>query len=305
MPRLTRRQTLAASAALPAASLLPAAAQAEAPMLGPAQPMYQRFSLGAFEVTTLLVGANPVSDPQTIFGMNVSAEAFREVSEAAFLSAEAARILFLPTVVNTGDALILFDTGLPGGGITTALTAAGYSADQVDLVIVTHMHPDHIGGMTTDGVATFPNAVYATGRVEFDAWAGAENELFEAQVRPFAEQMQFLEDGDDAAPGITSVAAFGHTPGHMVYHLESAGQRLMLFADLANHPVWSLARPDWEVRFDMDKEAAAASRRRVLGMIAADRIPAIGYHMPFPGVGFVEVRGDGFHWVPESGQLMG
>ena len=91
----------------------------------------------------------------------------------------------------------------------------------------------------------------------------------------------------------------------MGYHIESDGARLMLFADLANHPVWSLARPDWEVRFDMDKAMAAESRRRVLGMIAADRIPAIGYHMPFPALGFVEAAGDGFRWVPEQGQFMG
>tara|TARA_R100000988_G_C3875621_1_gene105885 strand:- start:277 stop:552 length:276 start_codon:yes stop_codon:yes gene_type:complete len=91
----------------------------------------------------------------------------------------------------------------------------------------------------------------------------------------------------------------------MGYHIESDGARLVLFADLANHPVWSLAHPDWEVRFDMDKEAAAASRREVLDMIATDRIPAIGYHMPFPALGFVDRAGDGFAWVPESGQLMG
>ncbi|MGP1356272.1 MAG: MBL fold metallo-hydrolase, partial [Roseicyclus sp.] len=84
-------------------------------------------------------------------------------------------------------------------------------------------------------------------------------------------------------------------------------QGLVIFADLANHPVWSLARPDWEVRFDADKAAAAESRRRVLGMIAADRIPAIGYHMPFPAVGYVAPGRDGaeFRWVPEAGQLMG
>jgi glyoxylase-like metal-dependent hydrolase (beta-lactamase superfamily II) len=103
------------------------------------------------------------------------------------------------------------------------------------------------------------------------------------------------------------MAAFGHTPGHMVFRLDSAGEGLVIFADLANHPVWSLARPDWDVRFDADKEAAAGSRRRILGMIAADRIPAIGYHMPFPAVGYVDTASDGaeFRWVPEAGQLMG
>ena len=90
----------------------------------------------------------------------------------------------------------------------------------------------------------------------------------------------------------------------MAYRLESGGKQLLLMADMANHHVWSLAYPDWEVRFDMDKEAAAATRRRVLDMVATDRIPLIGYHMPFPGMGFVETRGDGFHYVPHSYQLI-
>jgi glyoxylase-like metal-dependent hydrolase (beta-lactamase superfamily II) len=98
--------------------------------------------------------------------------------------------------------------------------------------------------------------------------------------------------------------SFGHTPGHMTYMVESAGQQLVLIADLANHPVWSLAYPDWEVRFDADKAAAAASRRKVLGMLAADRIPMIGYHMPFPAAGYVAPREDGFRYVPVSYQMM-
>ena len=105
-------------------------------------------------------------------------------------------------------------------------------------------------------------------------------------------------------PGITAMLAAGHTPGHMVFQLESAGQRLLLGADMANHYVWSLAHPDWEVRYDMDKAQAAQTRRRLLGMLAADRVPFIGYHMPFPGVGFVEAVGEGFRFVPHSYQMM-
>ncbi|MBF9051594.1 MBL fold metallo-hydrolase [Roseobacter sp. HKCCD9010] len=304
MPRLTRRQTLTAGAALPLAALAPAA-QADAPMLGADFAMHRRFTLGGFEVTTLLVGTSPANDLQSIFGMNVSAEEFAEVSAANFISPDQAQFFFTPTVINTGADLVLFDTGLNAAGTTGALAAAGYTPDQIDLVVLTHMHGDHIGGMLSDGPPTFPNARYATGRVEYDAWAAAGNDGFNQNVRPFADQMTFLEDGQEAASGLTAMAAFGHTPGHMVYRIESQGEGLVLFADLANHPIWSLARPDWEVRFDMDKEAAAASRRRVLSMIAAERLPAIGYHMPFPALGYVATDGDGFRWVPEAGQLMG
>lgn len=89
----------------------------------------------------------------------------------------------------------------------------------------------------------------------------------------------------------------------MAYRLESGGQSLLIGGDFTNHHVWSLAYPDWEVRFDQDKAAAAATRRKILGMLAADRVPLIGYHMPFPGMGYVETRGDGFRYVPVSYQL--
>ena len=303
---ITRRQTLAATAALPLAAVLPATtARAEAPMMGASFAQHRRFALGDFEVTTILAGTAPRDNPQGIFGLNVTPEEFAEVSTRNFLSADMTQFYFTPTVVNTGQEVILFDTGLNGAGITDALARAGYTPDQIDTVVLTHMHGDHIGGLFTDGSPTFANASYVAGQVEFDHWAAAGNDAFEANVRPLAERMHFIDDGDEVIGGIIGLAAFGHTPGHMVFRMESAGAELMLFADLANHPVWSLAHPDWEVRFDIDKAAAASARREVLAMIAAERIPAIGYHMPFPALGYVDTRGDGFHWVAEAGQLMG
>ncbi|WP_333713873.1 MBL fold metallo-hydrolase [Yoonia sp.] len=307
MTTLTRRTLLKAGVALPAVGLTAGAAHAEAPMMGASFAQHRRFMIGDFEVTTILGGTTPREQPQGIFGMNVSPEEFAEVSEANFLSTEVSQFFFTPTVVNTGSELVLFDTGLNAAATTAALASAGYSPDQIDIVVLTHMHGDHIGGLMNEGAPTFANARYVTGQAEFDFWAAAGNEGFDMNVRPLAEQMTFIGDMDDVVSGITGMAAFGHSPGHMVYRLDSAGAGLMIFADLANHPVWSLARPDWEVRFDADKEAAAASRRNVLGMIAADRIPAIGYHMPFPALGYVAPGSDGaeFRWVPEAGQLMG
>jgi glyoxylase-like metal-dependent hydrolase (beta-lactamase superfamily II) len=307
MTELTRRTLLASGAALPLAGALAGATQAQAPMMGASFARHRRFMIGGFEVTTILAGTTPREEPQTIFGTNVSAEDFAEVSRQNFLSTETAQFFFTPTLVNTGSDLVLFDTGLNAAATVEALAGAGYSPDQVSIVVITHMHGDHIGGMMNEGAATFANARYVTGQAEFDHWAAAGNEGFDANVRPMADNMTFLGDGQDVVTGITGMAAFGHTPGHMVYRLESDGQGLVIFADLANHPVWSLARPDWEVRFDADKSAAAESRRRVLGMIAADRIPAVGYHMAFPAVGYVAPGSDGaeFRWVPESGQLMG
>ncbi len=304
-PILSRRQALLAGAALPfVAALAPLPARAAAEMKGAAIPQFNRFKLGAFEVTTLLAGTRTVEGPDQIFGLNADPADFAATSAAAFLPTDKAQFFFTPTVVNTGTELILFDTGLAPEGIVGVLGAAGYTPDQVDLVVLTHMHGDHIGGMMANGAPTFPNARYVTGAIEHNHWMGAGNEGFDANVRPLNDRIAFLDDGGAAASGITAMAAVGHTPGHMAYMIESEGQRVVLIADAANHPVWSLAKPDWEVKFDMDKAAAAATRRRLLGMIAADRIPFIGYHMPFPALGYIETQGDGFRYVPASYQMM-
>ncbi|RMD92618.1 MAG: MBL fold metallo-hydrolase [Alphaproteobacteria bacterium] len=304
--KLTRRAALGTAAALPlAAGLAPtppvlAAADGSAP----ANARKFSFELGAFRVSTILAGSRAVENPQQIFGKNVSPEEFAAVSAAAFLPADKAQFFFTPTVVDTGAQVILFDTGLSAAGTLDALAEAGYGAEDIDLVVITHMHPDHIGGLMNEGSPSYPNASYVTGQVEFDAWAKMENERFEANMRPLADRTRFVGDGDEVAPGVSAVAAFGHTPGHMCWHLESRRERILLMADTANHYVWSLAYPDWEVRFDMDKAAAAATRRRILGMLATERIPLIGYHMPFPGIGYVERRGEGFNYVAHSYQLL-
>ena len=304
-PIISRRHALIAGAALPFLSSLGATpAQATAPLQGSAFAPFHRFKLGAFEVTALLAGTRSSDKPQETFGLNATPEEFAAAAAAAFIPADKTQNFFTPTLVNTGAELILFDTGLNAEGTGAALTAAGISPDQVDVVVLTHMHGDHIGGMLTGEAATFGNARYVTGAVEHNHWSGAANEGFDKNIKPFNDKITFLDDGGAVASGITAMAAFGHSPGHMTYMLESNGQRLALTADTANHYVWSLAHPDWEVRFDADKPAAAAVRKSVFGMLAADKIPFIGYHMPFPALGYVETAGSGFRYVPASYQMM-
>jgi len=304
-PKFSRRTALIGAAALPLAAATATSSRAAAPMLGIAQENFRRVKVGSFEVTTLLAGTRPVEDPHKIFGLNVEAETFNSVSAAEGLSTDAAQFFFTPTLVNNGSELVLFDTGLQGAATVQAIESAGYTADQVDKVVITHMHGDHIGGLSTDGTPTFANAAYVTGAVEFDAWSGTGNDNFDGKVAPLAEQMTMLDDGGSPASGITAMAAFGHTPGHMTYMVEDGGTQLIIGADFANHYVWSLAHPDWEVRFDMDKAAAATSRKRMLDMMAADRTAFIGYHMPWPGIGYVETRREGgYRYVAHSYQLM-
>ncbi|MBY5990257.1 MBL fold metallo-hydrolase [Roseovarius atlanticus] len=300
-PPLSRRGFIASATALSAASALPA--WATAPMLGAATPPFRRFTLGGFEVTTLLAGEATRPDPHSIFGLNVDHEEFTAVSEAAMIPTDQAQFFFTPTVVNTGSELVLFDTGLNAEGTTAALEAAGYSADMIDTVVITHMHGDHIGGLMDGDTPTFANAGYVTGSAEFDHWSAAGDDNFEAKVRPLAEQFTMIGDGDAGFSGHTAMAAFGHTPGHMVHLIESEGESLMIAADFANHYVWSLAHPDWEVKFDMDKAAAAQTRKTLLDMLAAEKMPFVGYHMPWPATGYVEKSDSGYAYVPSSYQL--
>ena len=321
-PHLTRRAALlgaggAALAALGAKGLSQPAA-AKAPMLGASIPSHYRFKLGSFECTTILDGSIKIPGPHPIFGQDQSKEDVGKLAADNFLPADKMEIVFTPVMVNTGNQLVLFDSGngalrrgKGAGKLAGALAGIGYKPEQVDVVVITHCHPDHIGGLMEDGKPTFPNARYVMGQVEYDFWSPPEQaegprarvgKLVQSNVVPLAEKFTFIKPDAEVVPGIRAVDAFGHTPGQMAYHIESGSSRLLLWADTTNHYVASLQRPDWHVRFDMDKQKAAATRKRILDMAASDRIPATGYHMPFPAIGFVERKDGAYRWVPVSYQ---
>jgi glyoxylase-like metal-dependent hydrolase (beta-lactamase superfamily II) len=292
---------------------------AAAPKQGVSRPSVYRFGLGDFEVTTILDGVFQLDGPHPIFGQNVTQEEVAALAVANFLPPDRMEIPFTVTVVNTGAALVLFDSGngarrRPNAGrLRELLDSAGFTPEQVDIVALTHFHGDHIGGLMEDGSPAFPNATYVIGDKEYDYWSDEDlllddkmvgrAQLVQNNVVPFAPKTRFIKGGDAVVSGIEAVASHGHTPGHTSYHLESQGKRLLVLGDVCNHYVVSLQRPDWHVRFDMDKEKAVAARKEVLGMIAADRIPFVGYHMPPPAVGYLETKGEGFRFVPVGYQL--
>ncbi|OWO93938.1 MBL fold metallo-hydrolase [Rhizobium esperanzae] len=282
-------------------------------------PEIDQFKLGSYKFIVVRDGINISEKPYETYGTNQDPETVRALLTANFLPADKLLNGYAPVLIDTGSDVILIDTGFGAAGrarglgkLAEGLKAAGYSAEDVTIVALTHLHGDHIGGLIENGAPAFSKARYVIGQAEYDFWSNTAREGTPAEgghkavlanVTPLVEKATFIKDGDSLAPGITAMLAAGHSPGHMVFHAESEGKRLVLTGDTANHYILSLLRPDWEVRFDMDKAQAAASRRKVFDMIATDKIAFLGYHMPFPAVGFAEKQDGGYRFVPKTYQF--
>jgi glyoxylase-like metal-dependent hydrolase (beta-lactamase superfamily II) len=330
MPRsklgLTRRQLAVSMLALGAAPLACVGAatpvRAAAPRLGVDQPTHYRFKLGAFEITMILDSDVFIDGPWPLIGTNASQEDVDALMSENLLPANKYQPGFTPMVVNTGRELVLFDTGngergfVPrpaGGWLAAKLAPAGFKPEDIDLVVLSHGHPDHIGGLYENGRPLFPNARYAVGEAEYDFWSPENRHsgdlekfaaLFRDYVVPLREKTAMLKPGADIAPGIRAVESYGHTPGHLSFRLESEGRQVFFLGDCAHHHVASLARPDWHCVFDVDPEKGAATRARLFDMLASERIAVAAYHMPFPSLGYIErLSTGGYRWLLHSYQL--
>lgn len=279
-----------------------------------ARPSVYAFDFGGFKIACLLDAADIRTGLSASFASGEPEAHMRELAAANFIDPDRYQHPFIPIFIDTGTAKVLFDTGLgePESALLTGLAEIGVAADDIDLVVLTHCHPDHIGGLVTQGSLTFSRARYVFGRAEFDFWLRGENvrqarlanrELFLRNCAPLADRSTFVLPGEEILPGVTAIDAAGHSPGLLAFRIESEGERLLIWSDACLHYIVSLQRPDWQAAVDDDKDKAANTRWRLLARTADERILVAGYHMPFPGLGHVERAGNAFRWVPVSYQL--
>ena len=318
MTALTRRSILtgATAAAVALDSLGRSPVHAAAPPVGKQVPGYYRYKVGDFEVTAINDGATKAANPANV----VVNKPFPEVQKAlgeAFLPTDEIRNPFTILLVNTGRNLVLIDTGFGDNGAPTVgsalsnLAAASVDPKTIDPVIIRHFHGDHISGIRAKGGAlNFPNAEIMVPAAEWKHWNDPGEESKAPQVwkggfanvkrvfEPIAKDVKQFEYGKELVPGITSIDARGHSPGHTAFVVASGNGKLLVTSDTANHAVLFVRNPDWSLWADMDPAMAISARKRLLDMAAADRMPIAAYHLPFPSTGHIAKRGEGYEFVP-------
>lgn len=223
-------------------------------------------------------------------------------------------------VIHAGDRLALVETGSgdylgpTAGHLLRNLAAAGVRPDEIDTILLTHMHPDHSAGLTdlASGRANYANAELVVHEAEPRHWfddaamargSDRERRLMFQQAReqstPYAQRMRTFTSGE-VFPGVTAVPCAGHTPGHTAYLIESAGERLLIWGDIVHMPEVQVVRPEVSMVVDTDPAVAAQSRRRIFDMVASERLLVTGMHLHFPGFGHIVREGAGYRFVPEA-----
>jgi glyoxylase-like metal-dependent hydrolase (beta-lactamase superfamily II) len=318
---LSRRSLLALGAGIGASTMLGGSALARAPKLGIQTPYWHRFELGDAEVTVVSDGPLPLGDPSGTF-TGVPKEEVKKMLSDNFLNPDNVVLEQNSPVVNTGDKLILFDTGMGTSkafGPTTgrqqkSLEEAGIKPGDIDAVVLSHARIDHIGGVVgPDDKPLFPNAQYYISQLDFDYWTdegklGSPLKDFVVHARknllPVRDRLMFFKDGEEFLPGVQAMAAPGHTVGHHMFMVTSNGKSFAFLGDLTHHAVLLLERPLMEFSYDTDPKQSAQSRVKMLTMLAANKIPVMSYHFAWPGYGHVAKNGDGFRYYPEPMNML-
>jgi glyoxylase-like metal-dependent hydrolase (beta-lactamase superfamily II) len=323
MMNLTRRHLLTSAAA--AAALTPLGALTARAAVSPAgaqAPGYYRYKVGSYECTSINDGARSFPLPDT-FVTNVPKEEALAAAEAAYMPKGMVTVPFNPQLINTGSKLILIDSGNgvanfePSKGAVGRtlqnLAAAGVDPKSIDVVLMSHLHPDHTNGIrAADGSMAFPNAEIMVPAVDWEFWMSEENAAkaesstmmknYFANVKKIyagiESKVTKYDWGKEVAPGITSIAAPGHTPGHTAFVVASGDAKVLIQSDVTNIPEFFLRNPDWHVVFDVDPDLAQATRHKFYDMASAEKAMVIGFHFTFPSIGHVEKDGAKYRLVP-------
>lgn len=314
---LTRRALLA-SATVPVVS--PVLAQsnpmpASRPSASVQAPGYYRYKVGDIEVTAINDGF--AYRPLQGFVRNAELSDVQKAMQDAFLPADRLPITFTTLVLRQNGRVTLIDTGNGDSGAPTSGTwmsnfrAAGFDPAQVDTVVISHFHGDHINGLRLkDGTAVFPKAEVLVPAKEWDFWmdearmsqaSEGMKGAFQGVHRvfdPIAKDVKRYEADKEVVSGLTSIATPGHTPGHMSFMLSSGPGKLIVMSDVTNHPALFVRHPDWSAVFDMDADQARQTRHRMLDMAAAERAQVAFYHAPFPATGHIARDDAGYRLVP-------
>jgi len=265
----------------------------------PVQPAARSFHVGALTLTALHDAQIVVANDGKTFGLGISTRAVGNVLHAAGAPTDRITLSANALLVRTGHRVILIDTGLGPryhGALLPSLKLAGISPDEVTDVLITHPHPDHIGGLVdAQGGLAFPNAAI---RMASAAWALMKQKGEPAMVSTVAPRIQTFEPGARIAPGVVSVSLPGHTPGHVGYEITSGKARLIDIGDTAHSSIVSLARPEWAIEFDNDQNLGRAMRVKTLAALAKGDEWIFAPHFPFPGVGHIAAAGQGYTWKP-------
>jgi glyoxylase-like metal-dependent hydrolase (beta-lactamase superfamily II) len=294
-----------------------AAAHAEAPLAKSQAPGWYRMKLGSFEVTALSDGT--VELPVDKLLTNIQPQTISSLLARSYLKAPVETSVN-GYLVNTGSKLVLIDTGAAGlfgptlGRLVANLKASGYQPEQVDEVYITHMHPDHVGGLMAEGKAVFPNAVVRADTHEGDYWLSPTNMdkapadakgFFQgamAALNPYVASGKLKPfDGEtELVPGIRAMPARGHTPGHTIYVVESQGNKLVVWGDLMHVAAVQFAMPTATMQFDTDSKAAMPQRQKNYADAAKKGYYVAIAHVSFPGIGKLRADGKGYQWLPAN-----
>lgn len=321
IPSTSRRGFLSGAAALAAGAALPGGALAKAPLANSQVPYYYRFGLGQAEVTVVSDGPLPLGDPGSSF-LGLPKEQVYGLLETNFLARDNVVLEQNIPIVNFGDRLVMFDTGMgfskafgpTTGRLLKSMQEAGIDPASIDAIVCSHAHIDHTGGIcSAEGKPHFPNAQIYISQVDHDYWLDdarlgtpfkAFGEHARANLRPVRDRIVFFKDGQEFLPGITAISAPGHSPGHTIFNVSSGGKSFVFLGDLTHHPVLLTENPRVEFAYDWDPKMSVQSRVKLLTMLAEQKTPVMSYHFAWPGFGNLAKAGDGFRYYPAAMQML-